>query len=102
MADESSMRKKLVGKALSIGIVLYTCIVCVLSLHRVDVNPRTDDAEVFANFIGIAHQVDGPIVKLYVRDNQLVHKGDLLMEIDDRPYRFALERARSEREALEG
>jgi len=32
-----------------------------LALYRANHYPRTDDAEVFANFIGIAPQVDGPI-----------------------------------------
>jgi multidrug efflux system membrane fusion protein len=102
MTNESSTAKRVAGRLMTIGIVLYTLIVGAISLHSVSINPRTDDAEVFANFIGIAPQVDGPIVKLYVEDNQLVHKGDLLMEIDGRPYRYALEHAKSERETLEG
>ena len=64
--------------------------------------PRTDDSEIVANFIGIAPQVEGPILHLNVRDNQFVKQGDLLFEIDDRPYRYALERALSEQAALEG
>ena len=44
--------------------------------------PRTDDCEIFANFIGIAPQVEGPILHLNVRDNQFVKQGDLLFEID--------------------
>ena len=64
--------------------------------------PRTDDAEVLANFIGIAPQVEGPILRLNVRDNQLVKRGDLLFEIDSRPYEYALLRALSEQAALEG
>ncbi len=102
MTNEPSTTKRLAGRILSIGIIVYTLIVGAICLHSVSTNPRTDDAEVFANFIGIAPQVDGPIVKLYVKDNQFVHKGDLLMEIDDRPYRYALEHAKSEREVLEG
>src|SRR3954469_21616064 len=102
MTNEPATTKRLSGRILSIGIVAYTLIVGAISLHSVSTNPRTDDAEVFANFIGIAPQVDGPIVKLYVNDNQFVHKGDLLMEIDDRPYRYALEHAKSAGEALEG
>jgi membrane fusion protein, multidrug efflux system len=39
---------------------------------------------------------------LNVHDNQFVTKGDLLFEIDDRPYRYALERAVSEQATLEG
>jgi multidrug efflux system membrane fusion protein len=37
-----------------------------------------------------------------VRDNQFVKKGELLYEIDERPYQYALERALSEQAALEG
>src|ERR1700755_1522149 len=102
MTNEPSTTKRLAGRILSIGIIVYTLIVGAICLHSVSTTPRTDDAEGFANFIGIAPQVDGPIVKLYVKDNQFVHKGDLLMEIDDQPYRYALQHAKSEREALEG
>jgi len=65
-------------------------------------HPETDDAEVFANYIGIAPVVEGPILHLNVADNQLVKQGDLLFEIDDRPYKYALDRAVSDRAALEG
>jgi multidrug efflux system membrane fusion protein len=37
-----------------------------------------------------------------VHDNQFVKQGELLFEIDDRPYRYAIERAVSEQAALEG
>lgn len=66
------------------------------------VHPRTDDAEIFANFIGIAPVVEGPIQHLNVADNERVKQGDLLFEIDDRPYKYALERATSDQAALEG
>ncbi len=64
--------------------------------------PRTDDAEVFANFIGIAPQVDGPITTLAVQDNAFIKQGGLLFEIDPRPYEYALQRARSDLSTLEG
>ncbi len=71
-------------------------------VYHADKYPRTDDAEILANFIGIAPQVEGPLVRLNVHDNQFVRKGDLLFEIDDRPYRYALEKAISEQATLEG
>jgi membrane fusion protein, multidrug efflux system len=73
-----------------------------LVLKESAVHPRTDDCEIVANYIGIAPQVEGPIIRLNVRDNQLVQKGDLLFEIDDRPYRYTLEKATSEQATLEG
>ena len=65
-------------------------------------HPQTDDAEVFANYIGIAPVVEGPILHLNVADNQRVKQGELLFEIDDRPYKYALDRAVSDQAALEG
>jgi multidrug efflux system membrane fusion protein len=64
--------------------------------------PRTDDAEVFANFIGIAPQVDGPITRLAVQDNAFVKQGEVLFQIDPRPYQYALEKAESDLNTLEG
>ena len=90
------------GLWLSIGIVSGAVLLGLIVLYRQNYHPRTDDAEVFANFIGIAPQVEGPLIRLNVRDNQFVKKGDLLYEIDERPYEFALERAVSEQGALEG
>jgi membrane fusion protein, multidrug efflux system len=84
------------------GIVVVTILVGLAVLYHVNRYPRTDDAEVFANFIGIAPQVEGPILRLNVKDNQFVKKGELLYEIDERPYEYKLETAISERAALEG
>jgi hypothetical protein len=37
-------------------------------------HPETDDAEMFANYIGIAPVVEGPILHLNVADNQRVNR----------------------------
>jgi multidrug efflux system membrane fusion protein len=87
-----------VGGAIIAGAIVLGLVV----LYRDTANPRTDDATVFANFIGIAPQVDGPVIRLNVADNQFVTKGTLLYEIDERPYQYALETALSEQAALEG
>jgi multidrug efflux system membrane fusion protein len=87
------------GTFVCIGIALLLGLIV---LWRSDQHPRTDDAEVFANFIGIASQVEGPIVQLNVKDNQLVKKGDLLFAIDSRPYRYAFDRSLSLQAILEG
>jgi hypothetical protein len=50
-------------------------------LYGVVLYPRTDDAEVTANFIGIAPVVEGPVVELPIHDNDLVKKGDLLYKL---------------------
>ena len=100
--DSRSSSERQLSRWLSIGIVLATLALGLVVLYRESYHPRTDDAEVFANYIGIAPQVEGPIIHLNVRDNDLVKKGDLLFEIDDRPYKYALERAISDQATLEG
>src|SRR6266404_4314988 len=100
--DTSTTSRRLLGRLISIAIVLAALALGLTALYNTNHYPRTDDAEVFANFIGIAPQVEGPITRLNVRDNQFVKQGELLFEIDDRPYRYALERAQSEQAALEG
>jgi multidrug efflux system membrane fusion protein len=86
----------------SAAIIAYTFCSGMCVLWKTVVNPRTDDAEIFANFIGIAPVVNGPITKLHIADNQLIKEGDTLFEIDDRPYRYALAQAQSEFKSLNG
>ncbi len=93
---------KVIGGILSGLIVMGAVTLGLVVLYRYNHYPRTDDSEILANFIGIAPQVEGPIIRLNVHDNQFVKQGELLFEIDDRPYRYALERAISEQAALEG
>jgi membrane fusion protein, multidrug efflux system len=96
------MTRERLGRLISAAVVVGAVSLGLAVLYRTNLYPRTDDAEVFANFIGIAPQVDGPLTRLNVRDNQFVRQGELLFEIDDRPYKYALEKALSEQASLEG
>jgi multidrug efflux system membrane fusion protein len=100
--ETSKKSRQMLSRLLSIGIVIAAAVLGLLVLHSTNDYPRTDDAEIFANFIGIAPQVEGRITRLNMRDNQFVKQGELLFQIDDRPYQYALERALSEQAALEG
>src|SRR6266850_835543 len=94
--------RMLIGRWLSAVIVVAAVSLGLVVLHRTNHYPRTDDAEVLANFIGIAPQVEGRIIRLHVRDNQFVKQGELLFEIDEQPYQYALEKAISDQSTLEG
>jgi multidrug efflux system membrane fusion protein len=100
--DELSRPSKRVGRIVSICIIAGALITGLLLIGMTNRYPRTDDAEIFANFIGIAPQVDGPITRLAVQDNAFVKQGNLLFEIDPRPYQYALQKARSDLNTLEG
>ncbi|MFU2207514.1 HlyD family secretion protein [Solidesulfovibrio sp. C21] len=82
--------------------VLLTTVVVVAALGMVVfkyrqymLDPWTRDGKVRANVVQIAPRVSGPIVRLPVIDNQFVHKGDVLFEIDPRTYQAALDQARA-------
>src|SRR5229473_1634796 len=100
--DTNTRSQKLLSRRISVGIALAAAVVGLVVVYHAYHYPRTDDAEVFANFIGIAPQVEGPITHVNVRDNQFVKQGELLFEIDERPYEYTLERALSDQAALEG
>ena len=90
------LARRLIGRILGIAIVVSAALTSVY-VYRVNfVHPRTDDAAVRANIVGIAPHVSGPIVDLRVVDNQSVRAGDLLFVVDPRPYQARLERLRAE------
>lgn len=99
--DTPDQRKRL-GRIVSVGIMAAALITGLIVVYITTEYPRTDDAEVFANFIGIAPQVDGPLITLPVQDNEFVKHGTLLFEIDPRPYEYALQKAKSDLSTLEG
>lgn len=87
---------------ISAFIVLGAAVSGAFVIRDTTVYPRTDDAEVTANFIGMAPLVEGPVMQLPVHDNELVKKGSLLYKLDDRPYLYALQSALAAQAQLEG
>jgi multidrug efflux system membrane fusion protein len=90
------MIRKIVGIVISLLILIGAVISALLVAQNIRINPRTEDAQIRANVIGIAPQVSGAIVALAVKDNQLVHQGDLLLELDARPYAAEVEKAKAQ------
>lgn len=96
-----TLRRKQASRWIGRGVVAGAVVSLLLAVWLTDLYPRTDDASVRANFIGIAPEVSGLLVQLPVKDNAYVKKGGLLFEIDPRPYQYALRQALSDQEALE-
>ena len=95
--DEASAESRpilhVTGRIIGLAIVVGAIVAGLYVLRLYYVYPRTDDAYVRANVVGIAPHVSGPIVELPIHDNQHVAKGALLFVVDPRPYQAALERA---------
>ena len=87
--------RKIIGLVLTIAIFAVALIIGrVLWVHYMD-EPWTRDGRVRADVVNVAPDVSGAVVQLPVRDNQLVKKGDLLMEIDPSHYQIAVEQAQA-------
>jgi len=58
--------------------------------------PNTSDAYLAANVAHIAAQVTGPVAAVYIANNATVKQGQLLVQIDPRPYQYKLTEAEAE------
>lgn len=91
-------RKK---KVPAIGLTLVTLLLLGYVIWRLETAPRTDDAYADADIIQVVPEVSGKIIDLPVKNNQAVKKGDLLFQIDPRPFEDRLSGARARLVALD-
>src|ERR1700677_3563076 len=90
-SDQNSARKRrlLIG---AVGVLVVVVIAAfatpriLFALNTVS----TDDAFVNGHVTFVAPRVAGQISRVVVDDNNRVHKGDLLAELDKEPYRVVL------------
>jgi membrane fusion protein, multidrug efflux system len=94
-------RRVMLGRLIGTLIVLGALVTGMLVWRINYQHPRTNDAMVRANIVGIAPEVSGRIVELHVEDNQYVKQGELLYLIDPRPYQAKLAQARAELQLAE-
>jgi membrane fusion protein (multidrug efflux system) len=71
-------------------------LVLIAGIYLYYVNARyeaTDDAYVQTARVAISANVDGRVKDIAVRENQIVHKGDVLFHLDEVPFQIAVEEA---------
>jgi membrane fusion protein (multidrug efflux system) len=69
----------ILGIAVVAALIVYA-IYALLTAGKVS----TDDAQVGADVVPVASRVAGQITNVYIKENQLVRRGDLIAEIDPR------------------
>jgi len=77
----------------TIAIFAAAALVATLLWNRYMNSPWTRDGRVRAEIINVAADVSGIVEQVAVKDNQLVHRGDLLFMVDRDRYRLALDQA---------
>ncbi|MBV8359008.1 MAG: biotin/lipoyl-binding protein [Deltaproteobacteria bacterium] len=91
--SQNHVAVQIIGRILGTLIVAAAIVLGIYVARLYYLYPRTDDAYVRANIVGIAPHVSGPIVELPIHDNQHVKKSALLFVVDPRPYNSALDKA---------
>jgi len=89
-------RISLVPILITLGTVAVAALLGWATWQVYMVAPWTRDGTVRAYVVTMAPEVAGRIVKLSVADNQFIHKGDVLFEIEPADYRIALESAQAQ------
>ncbi len=82
------VKKRIIVPIITFAILALAGIYALLHAHYYQ---STDDAFIEGHIISVAPRVSGPVVKLYIKDNQEVKKGDILLEIDPNDYIVTLE-----------
>src|ERR1700724_3786105 len=94
--DNAKLPIRTVSVVITLGAVLLAALLTWATWHVYMTAPWTRDGTVRVYVVTMAPEVAGRIVELPVADNQFVHKGDKLFEIDPADYRIALERAQAQ------
>jgi membrane fusion protein, multidrug efflux system len=94
-AGNSRRSRKRVLPIVIVSAVLIVGVVAAYYFIAVRPYETTDDAFVDGHAIQISPQVAGRVLKLFINDNQLVKKGDPLVQIDPRDYDAALAQAQA-------
>lgn len=88
------MNPKSLLRFLLTGLIFAAAVLVAVALWRHYMySPWTRDGRIRADVISVAPDVSGIVVEVPVRENQLVHRGDVLFHIDAERYRIALAQA---------
>ena len=93
VATTGRKRRILIPIAIVVGIVgiIFGVRYLVYAAHHVS----TDDAQIGGDITTISTRVKGQVVGVYVHENQVVHKGDRLLKIDDSDFIIAVAQAKA-------
>ena len=94
-APSDDQRKKRRRRALKVGAAIVALVVALYfaipAAIRAFNTISTDDAYVNGHVTFVASRVAGQVTRVMVEDNNTVHKGDLLVELDKKPYQVQVE-----------
>lgn len=78
-------RRRLLWVGGAVALVIVLAVGIPLVIHALN-TVSTDDAYVNGHVTFVAARVPGQVIRVLVDDNNRVHKGDLLVQLDPKPY----------------
>jgi membrane fusion protein (multidrug efflux system) len=91
------MKYLLVNKKPVLAVLLLAALLGWFAFeHFSGATRSTENAYLDADVVNVASQVAGRVINVYVKENQFVHKGDALFDIDPEPYAIALTHAQAD------
>src|SRR6201987_1527347 len=90
------------GRLMALATIAVAGVVSVPSASRGGRHPSSSDASIDADVVHVAAAVGGRILEIHVRENSLVHPGELLFRIDPLPYQLLVSQAQADLALAEG
>src|ERR1700751_155212 len=90
LAKQRSTRRRRVLAGIGVLVVVLATMFGIPWIRFVLATVATDDAFVNGHVTFVAPRVRGQVARVLVDDNNRVHKGDLLVELDKEPYQTAV------------
>ena len=87
---KATRKRKLLAGGLGVAVLAVLLVFGIPWVEEMLNTVSTDDAFVNGHVTFVAPRVAGQISRVLVDDNNRVHKGDLLAELDKEPYRVAV------------
>ena len=89
------MKKNKTYKQLTIGAIIIAIVAVSITWYWLysTFHPSTDNAYINAGITYVSPKASGYIKKIYVKNNQYIKKGELLLEIEPSSYNIALEKS---------
>jgi multidrug resistance efflux pump len=91
--------KLILRAAITLALVAVAAVLIAALWRTYMISPWTRDGRVLAQVIDIAPEISGTVTEVRVRDNQFVHKGDVLFVIDPERFRLAIAQAQAQVDA---
>lgn len=92
---ESKAKKLYLIIGIAVAVILIGYLIYALMTSGKEV---TDDAQVSADVVPVAARIAGQVVNVYVHENQLVHKGDPIADVDPSESNVKVSQAQSDLE----